>query len=440
MNPDVDHLLAEHDSQLRGRTPRFAPLGAVTEVDGPVVRTHYGTHGTVDFRGAPDADLADLIRRQQAAFAARAEPVEWRVFGHDPAGVAAHLLDAGFAPGWLRPVLICAIDEVAVGRPLPAGQRVRDFAYGDDALLPEIRAMAERSSPHLKTLAELEADGGSQHWDRNLLILETDGRMRAAAWAEFVGETQFVAIGGLTADHPAFLAGWIDWTARRRDYPGRQAGSDSRYFVAEADGDLRTMLVDQGFQQVTTVQTYHWAPPGPTMRMRPVRRVDGDPHDELVMERFAARWEFPPQTPDHGLVEPADSVTWHLAAIDGDDSLVGELHRIIERGLRSCTRPGERVYALNPGTQGYHFDPRLVGRPGQPLTPGPAYPDQCEYRVYTTGDIRLGTFGDPWERSLCVFGVDLLAKIEPDLDVLLGPVLRRGGQNVENSWTFDPPR
>jgi hypothetical protein len=62
------------------------------------------------------------------------------------------------------------------------------------------------------------------------------------------------------------------------------------------------------------------------------------------------------------------------------------------------------------------------------------------HRLYTTEDLRLGTFGDPLKFSLCVFGEDLLAVVEHDLTALLGTVLRRGGQNVGNTWTFGPSR
>jgi hypothetical protein len=55
-----------------------------------------------------------------------------------------------------------------------------------------------------------------------------------------------------------------------------------------------------------------------------------------------------------------------------------------------------------------------------------------------TADLRFGSFGHPWEESLCVFGADLLAEVEDDLTALLGTVMRRGGRNVGNTWTVGP--
>ncbi|WP_198347940.1 DUF2716 domain-containing protein [Plantactinospora sp. KBS50] len=40
------------------------------------------------------------------------------------------------------------------------------------------------------------------------------------------------------------------------------------------------------------------------------------------------------------------------------------------------------------------------GRPGWPLSP---YPDG-DYSIYLAEGFRFGTFGHPWELSLCVFG------------------------------------
>jgi hypothetical protein len=53
------------------------------------------------------------------------------------------------------------------------------------------------------------------------------------------------------------------------------------------------------------------------------------------------------------------------------------------------------------------------------LTPVP----DGDYYVFVTEDLHLGTFGHPWEASLCVFGSPLVDKLQPILDALL-PRLR----------------
>ncbi|WP_399171330.1 DUF2716 domain-containing protein [Streptomyces sp. TLI_171] len=63
-------------------------------------------------------------------------------------------------------------------------------------------------------------------------------------------------------------------------------------------------------------------------------------------------------------------------------------------------------------------------REGWPLSP---YPDG-DYFVFLAEDLRFGTFGHPWEHSLCVFGDDLLNAVQDDLHQLLPVVLRRNGK------------
>ena len=91
----------------------------------------------------------------------------------------------------------------------------------------------------------------------------------------------------------------------------------------------------------------------------------------------------------------------------------------VQRGLRACMRSGEHLYFQRYGLQGFRFDPQRVGAPGCPNWPGPA----CawdEYHFLTTADARLGTYADPTEQTLCVFGTELLDEISGELRWLLG--------------------
>ncbi|WP_432987077.1 DUF2716 domain-containing protein [Dactylosporangium sp. CA-233914] len=443
MAASAESLLGIYDAQLRARIPPPPlPLGTVYEQDGPVVRAHYGTHGTVEHRGPLGPEPEALIRRQQAAFAARSEPAEWRVHASDPPELPSYLVAAGFTPGWDRHLLIADIDTLTPEPiALPAGQRIREVKFGEHSRMARVHDMAAASGPHRTPLNESDADGDLVGWGRNLSVVEVDGRARAAGWVVQVAGTEFVSIGGMTAPEPAMLPAWVTWNAFRARIPGSTlpaSGGRWRYLIAEADGELREMLVRAGFQKVTTVQSYHWSPPGRPAEERPVVLVFDDPAGDAVWRRFLSHWAFSGDSRNGPPTEPPDSVTWQLSAIDGDTTAVSALERIVQRGLRLAVHPGERVYALNAYTQGYHFDPRLTGGPGQPPPPRCAYPDRGDDRLYTTADLRTGTYGDPWEASLCVFGTELLREVEADLTALLGVVLRRGGRPVGNVWTFGP--
>ncbi|RJL30519.1 DUF2716 domain-containing protein [Bailinhaonella thermotolerans] len=151
-----------------------------------------------------------------------------------------------------------------------------------------------------------------------------------------------------------------------------------------------------------------------------------DEEYDSIWERFTSRFGFRPSTRVFpGIDEPADSATWDLSRLD--PSRHDALQAAVEHALRECLRPGEEVYWLDWRHVAVRFDPHRVGGTGRPPWPGEVYPDG-DYYIHVTGDLRLGTFGHPWERTLCVFGADLRARLAHRLGEVLGVPLRVGGQ------------
>ncbi|WP_405658029.1 DUF2716 domain-containing protein [Streptomyces sp. NBC_00079] len=428
---DIAELLDAYEAQIRDAVPLRVPVGAVVERDGPLVRIHYGTHGRVDYRtnsrvgrrNLVGADLTDVIRRQQAAFAVRREPTEWKVHAHDTPDLHDQLLQAGFVPGWERAVLVARLEDISqsyfqITRPSPGVAKV----WGHGPSTEPVHELAAASGPHRIPLAEREADGQfRENRDFELLTLEDDTGLVGACWAEYLQGTEFVAIGGMTGPHPDFQPFL---------YRGR-----GRFILAEADGPLKTALEQSAFREVTTVRSYHWAPPGTPSSTRPVKELCGDQEYDALWDRFTARFAFEASRRPPDIAEPRASVTWHLGAADESD--IAKLQRIVERGLRASARQGELLYWLDWQHPGYCFDPRRVGAAGQPPWPGSVYPDR-DFYLYLAGDLRMGTFGHPWEDSLCVFGEELLRRVEAEITDLLGIVMRRGGRNVGAAWSFGP--
>ncbi|MFE1962642.1 DUF2716 domain-containing protein [Streptomyces sp. NPDC059479] len=106
-----------------------------------------------------------------------------------------------------------------------------------------------------------------------------------------------------------------------------------------------------------------------------------------VWDRFYAEFSFRPSvnpTQWPGIKEPAVSVTWSLAS------------------------------------------PHLVGGPGQEKWPLSPYPDG-DYYVFLSEDFLIGSFGHPWESSLCLFGQELLDVAAEPVDEILGKPIRRSG-------------
>ena len=235
----------------------------------------------------------------------------------------------------------------------------------------------------------------------------------AAGWAEDVTDTHFIAIGGMSAPRTELAGVWVDWT---RSWKFRDR---KRYLIAEADGALRQALMDSGFHELTSVQSFHLSPPGTPASTPPVKQMIADAEDSAVWDRVTARLGFQATRRDIRIAAPQDSITWFTGMLDGpEDTLAISVEHVIQRGLRACARPAEHIYFQRFGLQGFRFDPRRVGGPGQPRWPGSA----CawdEYHFLTTADARLGTYADPYEQSLCVFGTDLLDEVTDELSRLL---------------------
>ncbi|GAA2096477.1 DUF2716 domain-containing protein [Streptomyces albiaxialis] len=466
-------LLAAYDTQVRTHVPEPPPVGAVIERDGPVVRTHYGTHATVSRAPHPSGgDEGALVRRQQEACAGRREPAVWRVYGHDPAPWGRALREAGFtAAGPERTLLVARFDDIdaatAEGRAVPAkGQRVRRLGHGDHRDR-ELRRLAEAGGgggggpewepcAYARGLEAVRADhGGLVSWGLNVQLLEAETRLVGAGWAEPVGRTEFVAVRGMTGPHAEYLPPWLRW-ARTPWALGRAVAPapERRYVTAEAPrGPVLDTLLGCGFRAVTTVRDHVWRPPGPPpYATRPVTMLLGGPEHDALCAAFERRFAFRPGLDSCPAVEePASSVTWHVGTPDGSaraERVRGAVQEIVERAARAATPPGEQLYALSWWHQGYRFDPARVsgtghcggtGRGGGPVRP--SWPrsvcGDADYLMLLTRDLRMGTFWHPWEESLCVFGPALLAGAESALTETLGTVMRRGGRNVGNVWTYE---
>ncbi|MGW6723475.1 DUF2716 domain-containing protein [Streptomyces sp. NPDC054995] len=456
MTDGVDVLLAAYDEQVRGHVPERAPMGSVVERDGPAVRTHYGTHGTV--RHSPlgketdRAEVTGLIRRQQEAFAARCEPAEWRAYGHDPIPLDEPLRAAGFvAVRPTRTLLVAELDDLTGTAPA-RGLRVRGLDSGYHRMR-ELDRLVAACEPYPRGLADIREDHGNLlSRALNVQLLEAETRLAGAGWAEAVGSTEFVAVRGMTGPHTEFLSRWVTWARNGRAlHLGTGEAPERRYLTAEApEGPILNALLAAGFRAVSSVRTYLWTPAGPPpAAQRPVSMLLDDPDHQALCEAFEADFSFKPSyTYYPAIEEPPDSVTWHVGDVTDTrhtyglmrdlpgDHRVARLQDIVERGLRARVRPGEQLYSVSWWHQGYRFDPARVGGSGRPAWPGAAC-WEGEYYKLLTRDLRMGTFWHPWEESLCVFGAELLAEVEDELAATLGTVMRRGGRNVGNVWTYE---
>ena len=160
--------------------------------------------------------------------------------------------------------------------------------------------------------------------------------------------------------------------------------------------------------------------------------------EDHIWERFKSRFRFRPSTnPDcwPAIREPRPSVTYSLAGErpdwrEGQEPLGSELNMALLRAFQGCTAEDEALYVLDWQHDCFWLHPhREFAAKDWSQWEIPIYPDG-DYYIFLEQNLSFGTFGHPWEHSLCVFGRPLLQLFEPTSVSWLGPVIRRDGRAV----------
>ena len=128
------------------------------------------------------------------------------------------------------------------------------------------------------------------------------------------------------------------------------------------------------------------------------------------------------------IAEPTPSLTFDLSVIpDGArrgaayDAINAEALRAFVWGL-----PDAELIVLDWQHPAYRFRPANQALTWRPEWHVPVYPDG-DYYAFLTEDLLEGTFGHPWEQTLCVIGDRLGATLGRSLATWL-PVKRRDGR------------
>lgn len=154
-----------------------------------------------------------------------------------------------------------------------------------------------------------------------------------------------------------------------------------------------------------------------------------------VWDRFSADFGFRPGVNPvtwPAIEEPVASVTWSLASLDDDpdDRRLDRLVQVVKEGLRSCVPVQGTLFALDWQHDSFRFSPHLVGGPDQARSPLSPYPDG-DYYIFLSDDFRTGSFGHPWEESLCLFGQGLLDVTATQVNEILGTPIRSSGRPAQ---------
>ncbi len=156
--------------------------------------------------------------------------------------------------------------------------------------------------------------------------------------------------------------------------------------------------------------------------------------DDRYWSRFRSTFGFRAGTnPDSwpAIEEPTPSITIDLKLIFGRDPAsfaagAAAVNAAVWWALSSYL--SEPLIVLDWQHPGYRFDPTSDGGQQDRLDdwPVPPFPDG-DYFAFLTEDFAAGTFGHPWEQSLCVIGAALGDTLGATLRTWL-PVLRVNGR------------
>jgi hypothetical protein len=145
-----------------------------------------------------------------------------------------------------------------------------------------------------------------------------------------------------------------------------------------------------------------------------------------------------------GIVEPFPSQTWDLAisrhdfderwrsgqwrfGVDEDG-----LNRLIMAALQDCTATDEWAYVLDWQHPAYRCWPHQVDPEQRAhMWPIQVFPNG-DYYIFAARDLNFGTFGHPWEATICLWGSKLLTAVEARNAGVLTRLYRRNGKPVSD--------
>jgi hypothetical protein len=145
---------------------------------------------------------------------------------------------------------------------------------------------------------------------------------------------------------------------------------------------------------------------------------------------FDSRFTFRPRSGQHGepaINEPAPSLTIDLAPIfaKGSSEFAAAQNAVNALGLLAMTRTfpeSQRLLVLDWQHPSWWFWPHRQARDAPQSWPVEIFPNG-DYYVFLSEDMANGTFGHPWEQTLCIFGTSLIPELAPLLTSWL-PVKR----------------
>lgn len=165
---------------------------------------------------------------------------------------------------------------------------------------------------------------------------------------------------------------------------------------------------------------------------------------EALWDRFDEKFDLRPSggRPARAIRDPSPSVTFDLTRWHSGPEWVIAAASIQAEAIEAFATTfadTEVFYVLDWKHPAYELRPVIEFAESEPFDLSSNYPSvypNGDYYAYLTPDFGEGTFGNPWEPSLCVFGERMIGSLGRSLATWM-PVLRSNG--VDGWEEFRPP-
>ena len=141
----------------------------------------------------------------------------------------------------------------------------------------------------------------------------------------------------------------------------------------------------------------------------------------MVWDKFENIYKFTPSIyPEKwpGIKEPNPSITFTWRDLDGFNEKTEVLDKILISAFTVLSSENRIKYILD----WQHTCYKLIDLNSSTSYPLGTFPDG-DYHIWLSKDLNCGTFGHPWEETICIIGEELISLVgEQMIDVLGNPI------------------
>lgn len=153
------------------------------------------------------------------------------------------------------------------------------------------------------------------------------------------------------------------------------------------------------------------------------RQVWDKIYEDFNFKPSANKADWPSFTP------PSPYLVYDISHLYGPyfEEYYKELETSVTTSFINCMEKDEYIYApLDWQHSSYWFNPRIDSPRGEfEEWPIALYPNG-DYYFFIKKDFTWGYFGHPWEKSICIFGVNLIEEMKGNLPKLFTKLIRNG--------------